>query len=377
MESLKLILNVLKFGALAIGSISGLVGTLTETKDKGTGIITPWGKLIFTLIALSGVVAIASQSIEIYLKRKSDISDAEDRAKAASKTSTILDKANQAASGIETTRIRQEKLLQDLQKNVEMTDNLRVKAEELGVELKNQRESIGKTVTGIQQTARDLSSVLSAQTQTLDRMFRLTHPLGNVRVEINVSYPIRHGIIEPDSTWLARIRSTSKKQWILLNDPNDPMNPKAYVERYEFRTLKQPEFDLTFNRKPTQVGGDRKHVVDHDAELLLRTADAQTLLYIHLDEMRIDQQVTANTVRVVDSQDIGSWSDLYGAELIIQLGTLGSRITGFNLIFGEATLGSKKVFIHLDDSNLREESGAYVKILSEKELGPKPDLLKR
>ena len=91
------------------------------------------------MIALSGVVAIASQSIEIYLKRKSDISDAEDRAKAASKTSTILDKANQAASGIETTRIRQEKLLQDLQKNVEMTDNLRVKAEELGVELKNQR----------------------------------------------------------------------------------------------------------------------------------------------------------------------------------------------------------------------------------------------
>ena len=122
------------------------------------------------------------------------------------------------------------------------------------------------------------------------------------------------------------------------------MNPKADVERYEFRTLKQPEFDLTFNRKPTQVGGDRKHVVDHDAELLLRTADAQTLLYIHLDEMRIDQQVTANTVRVVDSQDIGSWSDLYGAELIIQLGTLGYAITGFNLIFGEATLGSKKSF---------------------------------
>jgi hypothetical protein len=56
MESMKLILGVLKFGAIAIGSISGLIGTLTETKDK-SGNPTSWGKRIVTLIVLSGVVA--------------------------------------------------------------------------------------------------------------------------------------------------------------------------------------------------------------------------------------------------------------------------------------------------------------------------------
>jgi len=116
---LKLSLDVLKFGAIAVGSISGLIGTLTETKDKESGKPTPWGKRIVFLIVLSGVIAVTIQSIETFLKHQSDTQDAQVRLEAANKTSMILDKANQTAIGIQATKIQQDALLQDLLENVE------------------------------------------------------------------------------------------------------------------------------------------------------------------------------------------------------------------------------------------------------------------
>src|SRR5437868_11532049 len=110
MEILKLILDVLKFGAIAIGSISGLIGTLTETKDKKSGKPTPWGKRIVALIVISGIIAVTTQSIELYLKHKSDETEEKARKDAADKTKAILDNASNAASGINAAIIQQNEL---------------------------------------------------------------------------------------------------------------------------------------------------------------------------------------------------------------------------------------------------------------------------
>src|SRR5690348_92208 len=100
MDLLNLILDVLKFGAIAVGSISGLIGTLTETKDKTSGKPTLWGKRIVALIVVSGIIAVTTQSIELYLKHQSDIKEENARKKAAQDTNNILTNASKAATGI-------------------------------------------------------------------------------------------------------------------------------------------------------------------------------------------------------------------------------------------------------------------------------------
>jgi len=165
---LKFILEILKFCAIAIGSLSGLIGTLTETKNKVTGTITPWGKRIVTLIVISGVIAVSTQSIESYLKRVSDREDHDRRLADEQWTQAILDKA-------------------------------KIIGEELG----KQAESIGKTVAEVERTSSNVRSVQSGQADELIGMYRVGHPLGNLRVKINLTYPIKSGIGGLESTWLA------------------------------------------------------------------------------------------------------------------------------------------------------------------------------
>lgn len=384
MELLKLILDVLKFGAIAVGSISGLIGTLTETKDKESGKPTPWGKRIVALIVISGIIAMTTQSIEIYLKHRSDLKDADDRIEAAKKTSAILDKANQTADGIEATKTRQDKLLQDLQENVEKTDKLREKAEELGVELKGQRESIAKTATGIGQTARNLTSVLSAQHQTLTEMYRQVHPLEELQVKLSIEYPILPGDGGFENEWLAKIRASAASKIppsVQLGEP-DPLNPSPDQHPRAFALLKQPRFGIFFNLKPSSQLIDR----GQDLEFQTHSPPEYILLTVDLDKRIISQIVNASTEPVLDNRKITSLLDLYGAEIIIVLpntSPIGSRIITCTLLFPFGTGNGKIISLRLNDSERRENpfnksvpNIAYVKVLSEKDLGPKPDILK-
>jgi hypothetical protein len=60
---LTLILAILKFGAIGVATASGIVGTITNTRDKESGRATVWGKRIVALIVISGFSCWVSISI--------------------------------------------------------------------------------------------------------------------------------------------------------------------------------------------------------------------------------------------------------------------------------------------------------------------------
>jgi hypothetical protein len=84
--TLKIVLEVLKFSAIIIGAISGVLGTLTETKDKPSDEVKRSKRKIVALILLSAVVAVGTQSVESYLKWKTD---SEENTKRAAEENTI------------------------------------------------------------------------------------------------------------------------------------------------------------------------------------------------------------------------------------------------------------------------------------------------
>lgn len=385
MDLWKLILDVLKFGAIAVGSVSGLIGTLTETKDKTSGKPTLWGKRIVALIVLSGTIAVTAQSIELYLKRQSDIKEEDARKKAAVDTNNILTNASKAATGIDDAIKQQNKLLAKLQENVEKTDEVRQNAEKFGKELQRQRKSIDKTVAGVGKAARDLNSVLSAQRQTLTGVYRLIHPLGELRVELIVDYPIYSGIGGLEDEWLDGVRATAvpNQAFVGLNNAS-PLNPTRDRYPSEFALLKQPQFVFTINKSPTQTNGDGKYLIDHGEDLRFATTEPETGLLVYPD--RIQQRLKSHTVKAFDNGDVASWTDLYGAEIIItlpEMAPVGSRIIGCNLFFGVGTAESRSVFLTMRDSDRRQNhvnlpfsNISYVRVLLEKDMGPKPDIFR-
>jgi len=303
---LSIILELLKFIALGIGSASGLVGTLTETKDKSTGKLSRGGKAIIALIVASGVVAASTLSIEVYLKRRADQADREQRL------------------------------------------------------------------------------------QEFEALYSLTHPLGNLKIQVNVTYPIAKGIGGLDASWLARVRSSTSKSFAVLNDANDPLRPlgDSNDEATEFGLLVEPKFDVTLNRVPTQTGSDGVHLLNHGAGLMFRAAAPRSLLYLHFSEMKIDNQIYAETTRLIDDGSISSWRDLYGAEVIIHLPQTapeGANITRFVMTFSTgAQFGSQIIEVPLTKAERRTDpfnepfsNITYVHVLSKNELGTMPALLHR
>ncbi len=75
----ELIPTVLKFLAIAISGVAGVVAIVGETRDK-EGRLTRWGKLMLAAILLSGMVAAALQVNELIRQRK-EAKEAERRAR--------------------------------------------------------------------------------------------------------------------------------------------------------------------------------------------------------------------------------------------------------------------------------------------------------
>lgn len=300
---LSVLLAFLKFVALGIGTVSGLVGTITETKEKSTGKLTHGGRLIIVLIVASGVVAGITQSIELYLKRLSDQADSTQRL------------------------------------------------------------------------------------QEFEALYSLTHPLGGLETQINVTYPITDGIGGLNAAWLGRVQRSTSKTFAVLNEADDPLRPQPNNgEAREFGLFIKPEFDVEINRAPTQVGGDGAHLRDHGVNLMFRTSTSRTNVYVHFDDKKIDNQVYSPTARLIDDGSISSWRDLYGAELIIKLpqtAPTGARVTHCVLTFTNgAKFGSRIIEVPLTDTDRRANpfnepfsNIAYVHVLTEAELGSKPSLL--
>lgn len=345
----KLFFEILKLSAIVVGTASGLIGTVTQTKNKRSDQLTRWGKIIVVLLVVSGVLSVTIQSVEDYQNIKKDKEDAASRSVEENRTKTILLEAEQLKKGID-----------------------------------SQGKALDTTVSGIDLTARNMDAVFAAQTNALVDMYSLTHPLGNLRVGLNVSYPIAEGVGQLDAAWLKRVQAGTGKNWALINDVNDPLNPKPDTEHREYSLLKQPSFDIEISRRATQPR-QGKYIVDHSPDILFRRdVVSRTLLYVHFDEKKVDQQITATMSRVIDTQEVRSWLDLYGAEIIIRLpenAPPGSRITDCNLSFGGASAAefSKTIFMGMNDRFLRaypdSYPSAYVMVLSERELGPKPRIM--
>jgi hypothetical protein len=97
-----LIFQILKYASLLIGSTTGIIGTLSDTKDKKTKKLTKSGKTLISLLVISMIVAIISQSFEIRLKQIEDDKLEVQHMKDIAKLDSILDKANQVREGTDT-----------------------------------------------------------------------------------------------------------------------------------------------------------------------------------------------------------------------------------------------------------------------------------
>lgn len=277
----------------------------------------------------------------------------------------------------------------------EALEDLLAKVEALGSVTKEKVDQslrdLGSTSAKVDESSRQLKSVAvrqensikslegiaGGQVQALLDLWRINHPLGPLTVKVNISYPIRRGIGGLDDDWLRRVTRSRPEGWAVINDADDPLNPRPEAERREYSLLKQPELDVSFVSSPlTEV-----------EDLVFRSTDPKTLVYVHNEDAelsrRIDIQVSAKCRRIIDSQKILSFIDLYGSDMIIALpetAPAGSTITSLSLEFGDVEFGHY-VAVPVDQSNRRNAPRnepftfiSYRVRLTDRTLGPKPHI---
>ena len=116
MTSGEIALQILKFVALGVSTASGWYATLSDTRDKTSGKLTRAGRIVFTCLILSSVVALLSQTLETKntsdkaAQEKQEKQDADDKENAREKAaedarideltrlSTILGTAEEAST---------------------------------------------------------------------------------------------------------------------------------------------------------------------------------------------------------------------------------------------------------------------------------------
>jgi hypothetical protein len=65
-DNIDILIDILKYTGIPIGSVSGIIGLFIDFKDKATNKINKKGYLILIFIVSSGMVSILSQSFELY-----------------------------------------------------------------------------------------------------------------------------------------------------------------------------------------------------------------------------------------------------------------------------------------------------------------------
>jgi hypothetical protein len=143
----KIALDFLKLCAIGLGAISGLIGILTNTKDRESGKTTASGRILVAIIVISGLISITSQSVEIYLQRDSDRKEHEQRVADERTTQAIL-----TSAGL------------------------------INGQLHEQTKTLDQTIVGVERTAR-------ASNATLQNTKRLSDPLLDLdRADVEVIF---------------------------------------------------------------------------------------------------------------------------------------------------------------------------------------------
>lgn len=212
--------------------------------------------------------------------------------------------------------------------------------------------------------------------QEYEALYDLVHPLGELRVHINATYPMS---MDPDGigdVWLKRVSDAlpPSSRYVLLNEPDNMLRPRGDVnsERAVFDLLVEPEIDIGINRSAAKAFHD---------ELLFRTGKPRvSRICIHFDEGKVDSQIETTALRIIDDRRILSWRDLYGAEVTVYIPGFappGTEFTRVSMTFMTGAQFGQSIEIPLAEPRKRpgDYKVGYVSILTEAELGPEPALL--
>jgi hypothetical protein len=94
------LITILKYIALFISSISGILGLLSDFRDKQTNKITKNGYRLLWLIVASGFVSLALQSLELYRDKKKDEIAEQKSLEEAKRTNQMLSDLNRTLNPI-------------------------------------------------------------------------------------------------------------------------------------------------------------------------------------------------------------------------------------------------------------------------------------
>lgn len=221
--------------------------------------------------------------------------------------------------------------------------------------------------------------------QEYEVLYDLAHPLGQLDVLINATYPI---VVKDDgfgTNWLRRVGGSfpkSERQFI-LNNPKDPLRPNENMpdEQEVFDVLVNPVFKVSINHP--QKHTNSKRFSGYDDLLFITTSPALSRIHVHLDEGKVDSQIGAAAVRIFDKGTIRSWRDLYGATVEIEFpvgAPLESKLSRCTLSFSSGERISLKGFsipsegLNVESTNSHPSIGCKF-VLTEEQLGPMPKLL--
>ena len=286
-----ILLAFLKFVAIGITTVLGIVAVLTRTRDHTTEKITRGGWTLVAFMIASGAIAAVTQTVEMVISNKQQQAD------------------------------RRHRL------------------------------------------------------QEFDALYSLLHPLRDLRVQINATYPMSMARDGFGNDWLRRVRQNvpQPRRTAVLNEAEDVLRPRGDVnpERAVFALLVEPEFDIGINRAPARAFHD---------ELYFRTTKPESSkIYIHFDEGKVDSQIVAEARRLKDARKILSWRDLYGAEVIVYIPVFappGTEFTRFSMTFLADAEFEQPIEIPLTKPRTRpgDYRLGYSSVLTERELGPKPQI---
>ena len=212
--------------------------------------------------------------------------------------------------------------------------------------------------------------------QEYEALYDLVHPLGELRVHINATYPMSMDRDGFGGVWLERVSKALPRasRYVVLNEPDNKLRPRGDVnsERAVFELLVEPEFDIGINRSAAEPFHN---------ELLFRTVKPQvSRIYVHFDTGKVESQVEATAVRISDNRQILSWRDLYGAQVTVYVPGFappGTEFTRVTMTFMTGARFGQSITIPLAEPRTRpgDYREGYVFTLTEAELGPEPDLL--
>jgi hypothetical protein len=337
MDLLKIVLGVLKFAAIATGSVSGIVGVLTKTKDQVTGKPTPWGRRLVGLILASGLIALLTQSIESYLKIQSDRETAAKAREAADKTAEILNAAHKAADDATAMQSQMTQSLFTLERNVEETRRLR-----------------------------DRAQSLLAEQQTLH--YDITHVLGKINASITMFFPV--SLVSGGSNnaeygaWMKELKTAREAA------PRGQENMDIYIPPDVRDHLKEV---LTHINISSGLHGTSAFD-GFSFEVAVSDMFASGVSFDH-DWAHVHVTFIGHS-SIKEQTKSHSWRDLYGKEVYIQL---TNTPTSVDLTTAELSFDNAPQTIFLSNRSASSNSALRLPVnslgplkLGENILGPKP-----